>query len=112
MVLSVIVIWFISDVSMAFRSACRKAGIEDFRFHDLRHAFTSHLSMSGSNQRTVQQLLGHKDARMTTRYSHLPETHLHHTVEALDKVYKTIGDEEPSGKVQDKCGHKMDTQAA
>jgi integrase len=97
---------------MAFRSACRKAGIEDFRFHDLRHAFTSHLSMSGSNQRTVQQLLGHKDARMTTRYSHLSEKHLHHAVDVLDKVYNTIEGEEPSGKVQDKCGHKMDIQVA
>lgn len=99
-------------VSMAFRRACKKAGIEDFRFHDLRHTFASHLSMSGSNQRTVQQLLGHKDARMTTRYSHLSEKHLHHAVEVLDRVYKTIEDEEPSGKVQDKCGHKMDTRAA
>ncbi|MBI4456709.1 MAG: site-specific integrase [Acidobacteria bacterium] len=55
-------------VSVAFKRACKKAKIEDFRLHDLRHHFASHLTMKGQNQRTIQELLGHKDPKMTMRY--------------------------------------------
>ena len=71
-------------VTIAFRRACKKAGIEDFRLHDLRHHFASYLTMSGQNQRTVQELLGHKDPKMTMRYSHLSPEHLRSAVESLE----------------------------
>ena len=73
-----------NKVSMAFKRACRKAGMEDFTFHDLRHHFASYLTMSGQNQRTVQELLGHKDPKMTMRYSHLSPEHLRSAVESLE----------------------------
>ena len=73
-----------NKVSMAFKRACRKAGIEDFTLHDLRHHFASYLTMSGQNQRTVQELLGHKDPKMTMRYSHLSPEHLRSAVESLE----------------------------
>ena len=71
-------------VSMAFKRACKKAGLEDFRLHDLRHHFASYLTMGGQNQRTVQELLGHKDPKMTMRYSHLSPEHLRSAVESLE----------------------------
>ena len=37
----------------AFEYAVKQAGIKDFRFHDLRHTFTSHLVMAGIDIRTV-----------------------------------------------------------
>jgi integrase len=53
---------FKQKVRRAFKSACIKIGIKDFRWYDLRHDFASQL---------VQKLLGHKDSRMTQRYAHL-----------------------------------------
>jgi len=73
-----------NKVSMAFRRARTKAGIEDFTLHDLRHHFASYLTMAGQNQRTVQELLGHKTPAMTARYSHLSPEHLRNAVELLD----------------------------
>ncbi len=62
--------------------------IKDFRFHDLRHTFASHLAMKGWNLRTIQSLLGHKDPRMTQRYSHLSQEHLAEAVKSLDQIGK------------------------
>ncbi|MFH1823770.1 MAG: tyrosine-type recombinase/integrase [Candidatus Firestonebacteria bacterium] len=60
-----------NGVRTAFGTALSNAGIDNFRFHDLRHTFASHLVMSGVDIVTVQKLLGHKDIKMTMRYSHL-----------------------------------------
>ena len=79
-------------VTAAFERACKRAGISDFRFHDLRHTFASYLTMSGANLRLVQNLLGHKDLRMTIRYSHLSPEHLQEAVNTLEKV---LAREEP-----------------
>ncbi|KPJ58649.1 MAG: hypothetical protein AMJ46_13820 [Latescibacteria bacterium DG_63] len=71
------------DIKKGFRGAVKRAGIEDFRFHDLRHTFASHLMMGGADLRTVQELLGHKGLSMTMRYSHLSHKHLEGAVESL-----------------------------
>jgi len=73
------------EVKRSFKTACRKAGIKDFRFHDLRHTFASHLMMNSVNLKAVQHLLGHKDIRMTLRYSHLSREHLQAAVGTLDR---------------------------
>jgi len=85
-------------LSHAFKRACKRAGIEDFRYHDLRHTFASHLTMGGTSLRAVQTLLGHKDLRMTMRYSHLSPEHLREAVTTLDKTLASISD-----------GHYLDT---
>lgn len=73
-------------VTMAFRRACRNASIKDFRFHDLRHTFASQLAMRGVTERFLQELLGHKDPRMTKRYSHLSNEALKRAVDKLDDL--------------------------
>jgi integrase len=68
-------------VTRSFISACRRAGIRDFHFHDIRHTFASHLVMARVDLTTVKELLGHKTLAMTLRYAHLAPTH---KVTALD----------------------------
>ena len=83
-------------LNTSFSSALRRAGIEDFKFHDLRHTFASHLVMSGVSLKAVQELLGHADLKMTMRYAHLSQSHLQDAVAVLNKLGN---------------GHKMDTKA-
>jgi len=63
----------------------RRKGIKDFKFHDLRHTFASHLVMAGVDITTVKELLGHKTLTMTLRYAHLAPAHKLRAVEILDK---------------------------
>jgi integrase len=72
------------DVGEAFENALTRANIADFRFHDLRHTFASHLAMRGVSLRAIAQLLGHKSLQMVMRYSHLSPEHLQGAVGVLD----------------------------
>jgi integrase len=71
----------------AFEYAREKAKISDFRFHDLRHTFASYLVMKGVDIRTVQFLMGHKDIKMTMRYSHLSKGHIQEAVDKLNGIF-------------------------
>lgn len=51
--------------------AVKRAGVENFRFHDLRHEATSRLFEKGLSQMEVSTITGHKDPRMLARYTHL-----------------------------------------
>ncbi len=75
-----------SQIRTAFEAALRRAGITGFRFHDLRHTAASHLIMRGASLKDVQEILGHADLRMTSRYAHLSPAHLRGAVERLEAL--------------------------
>jgi integrase len=59
-----------SKVSRRFKEACVDAGVRPVRFHDLRHTFATRLAASGESLRTIQEFLGHADAKTTQIYAH------------------------------------------
>jgi integrase len=63
----------LKDIKRSFVTALRKAGIQGFHFHDLRHTSASHLLMRGASLKSVQEHLGHSTIAMTQRYSHLSQ---------------------------------------
>jgi integrase len=69
-----------------FEAVVRKAGIEDFHFHDLRHIFASNLVMAGTRLLKIKELLGHKKLDMTLRYAHL-EPNYGDAVNILDGIF-------------------------
>jgi integrase len=85
----------LKDVKRAFKTALKKAGIEDFHFHDLRHTSASYLAMRSHNMKVVQEHLGHSSLAMTERYAHLADEYLRAEVEKLDGLF-TVGQ---SGKI-------------
>ena len=66
------------------KNTLKKAGITNFRFHDLRHTFASHLAMQGVDIPTFKDLMGHKTLEMTMRYAHLSPSHKQNAVEKLN----------------------------
>ena len=78
------------NFSGVFEKALGKAGIKDFRFHDLRHTAASYLAMSGVDLNTIRDILGHKSLDMVLRYAHLSPTHQANAVSRLDRQMDTI----------------------
>lgn len=79
----------LSDVRSGFARACRSAGIENFRLHDLRHTFASWQAMAGTPIRTLQELLGHRTITMTMRYAHLMPGHIQAAAKVIEGLLKT-----------------------
>jgi integrase len=78
------------DIKRSFKTAVKRAKIHDFKFHDLRHTFASHLIMAGVDITTVSRLLGHKSLTMTLRYAHLAPSHMANAVSLLDSALNEV----------------------
>ncbi len=60
----------------AWRKAVKRAGLEDFRWHDLRHPWASWHAQAGTPLNVVQEMAGWKSKEMAQRYSHLSSAHI------------------------------------
>jgi integrase len=68
----------------AFQSACARAGIENFRFHDLRHTWASWLIQAGTPLSILQEMGGWESIEMVRRYAHLAPNQLAQHAAQLD----------------------------
>jgi len=74
------------DIRDAWEYAVERAGISNFRFHDLRHSAASYLAMGGASLAEIAEVLGHKTLQMTKRYTHLTESHTRGVVERMNQT--------------------------
>ncbi|MBU1181375.1 MAG: tyrosine-type recombinase/integrase [Proteobacteria bacterium] len=72
-----------NKVQKSFDGACERTGIQDLRFHDLRHTFASRLIAAGVDLIRVKELLGHSTVRITERYTHASREDKKKAVELL-----------------------------
>lgn len=73
------------DITTPWENALRRAGITDFRFHDLRHCAASYLAMNGASLAEIAEVLGHKTLQMVKRYAHLSDSHVGQVVQRMNE---------------------------
>lgn len=73
------------DLKKCWEAAVAKAGLENFRFHDLRHTAASYLAMNGATTMEIAAVLGHKTLQMVKRYSHLTNSHTASVVSSMNR---------------------------
>jgi len=78
----------LKDVKTAFKAACRRAGIPDLRFHDLRHTAATLMVTGGVDIVTVKEILGHSSIEMTMRYAHPTPENKRKAVDVLASVFE------------------------
>jgi len=59
----------VAVIRKAFNEACAKAGVRDFRIHDLRHTFNTNMRKAGVDRSVIMKITGHKTTAMFERYN-------------------------------------------
>jgi len=86
------------DLRKTFARTAEKAGLDDFRFHDLRHTAASYLAMNGASLLEIADILGHKTLAMVKRYAHLSENHNAGVLERMNRAQFATIEIEPNTK--------------
>ncbi len=86
-----------------------KAGLSHIHFHDLRHTYASQILRKEKNLKVVQELLRHKDYRMTLRYAHLAPGPLREAALTLDDTFANLLPQtvEPASAGPESCGQAI-----
>lgn len=77
------------DADRAFATACRRAGIEGLKFHDLRHTATTWMDEAGVSQAVKQNMIGHASDRVHQRYHNLSSDIVRSVREKMDEHRRT-----------------------
>jgi len=85
----------IQCIREAFESARRKAGLQWFRFHDLRHTAITNMRRAGIDHLTIMRISGHKTMACFTRYNSFREPDLQAAAHQFN-TYLTLGQKTPS----------------
>ena len=75
----------------SFATVLTLAGIDDFRFHDLRHTFASWYMMNGGDLYELAKILGHSNVKMTERYAKLARSHIATTDSTAREMWRPMG---------------------
>jgi hypothetical protein len=78
------------SVRTAWRATCRRAGIENLRFHDLRREFGSRVLESGSSLVEARDLLGHANISQTSTYLQSTAKTLGVAIESKEAAEQTV----------------------
>lgn len=78
---------FESANTRAWRLALKRAGIENFRWHDLRHTWATWLRQAGIPTHELQRLGGWKTAAMVERYAHVAPENLANAASRLNSMF-------------------------
>jgi integrase len=77
-------------VDRSFETVLEKGGIEDFRFHDLRHTFANWYMMNGGDLYELAKILGHSNMKMTERYAKLGKKHIARTGSTAREMWRIM----------------------
>ncbi|ORM68452.1 hypothetical protein HA51_14935 [Pantoea rwandensis] len=94
-----------SDDNTAWNIGLKHAGIEDFRFHDLRHPWASWLIQSGVPLSALQEMGGRESIEIVRRYAHLAPNHLMEHARKIDSLLG--GDDKNTTQGENQVGLKL-----
>lgn len=79
------------DLQQPWETVRKRAEIEDFTWHDLRHCTASYLAMNGASLAEIAEVLGHKTLQMVKRYAHLSDGHVSNVVASMNaKIFGVV----------------------
>jgi integrase len=103
-----------TDLKNGFGTACVIAGLDDFRFHDLRHTAATRLADAGTNTREIMAILGHRCIQTSARYTHASTEEMERAMElvASYKREQSFNSEKNLGKISAKQETAANLQSA
>ena len=82
---------FTQYVNTHFRALIKAAGLDGFRFHDLRHSYTVNAIRTGDDIKTVQENLGHASAAFTLdKYGHFTDSMRQDSAARMEGFIKSV----------------------
>ena len=80
-------------IGSAWKRSLKRAGIEEFRFHDLRHTWASWHVMNGTSLQELMELGGWKSYEMVLRYAHLAPEHLSDAAARIERGMEVVSND-------------------